>query len=98
MAFEIFAFYLKLFEICDYKSNCNKTLTIEIGPFRRWPPKKILLFFSENDLFSDAIEKIGVDEHSIFQKRELKRGMADIYVTVNCGNQSLPGMPEIFSH
>ena len=59
MAFEIFAFYLKLFEICDYKSNCNKTLTIDIGPFRRWPPKKIFIFFSENDLFSDAIEKIG---------------------------------------
>ena len=59
LTFEIFAFYLKLFEICDDKSNCNKTLTIEIGPFRRWPRKKILLFFSENDLFSDAIEKIG---------------------------------------
>ena len=25
-------------------------------------------------------------------------GVVYVYVTVNCGNQSLPGMPEIFRH
>ena len=72
MAFDIFAFCLNLFEICDYKSNCNKTLTIEIGPFGRWAAKKILQFFSENDLLSDAIEKIGGSGAHHFPKARMK--------------------------
>ena len=72
LAFEIFAFYFKLFEIYDYKLNCNKTLTIEIGPFGRWPPKKFLPFFTEKHLFSDAIEKIGGSGALQFRKARMK--------------------------
>ena len=51
LAFEIFAFYLKLFEIYDYKSNCNKTLTIEIGPLGGGRPKKFYHFFQKSIYF-----------------------------------------------